>query len=100
MHSSKVRYHIQDEKKSDFQPGILSDELRNALDLKPNQIPLYIYRMRLLSYPPGWLQEAQVESSGINVYDSKGYEPNDVNSLSYCLHSQIWKMIINLFLKV
>ncbi|GFY68766.1 zinc finger CCHC domain-containing protein 8 [Trichonephila inaurata madagascariensis] len=81
MHSSKVRYHIQDEKKSDFQPGILSDELRNALDLKPNQIPLYIYRMRLLSYPPGWLQEAQVESSGINVYDSKGYALKDENGV-------------------
>ncbi|GFU39100.1 zinc finger CCHC domain-containing protein 8 [Nephila pilipes] len=74
---SKLRYHIQEEIKGDFKPGVLSEELRNALDLKPYQIPLFVYRMRLLSYPPGWLEEAQVESSGINVYDSKGYALRD-----------------------
>ncbi|GIY87597.1 zinc finger CCHC domain-containing protein 8 [Caerostris extrusa] len=71
--ASSTRYHLQESGGSDFKPGIISDTLREALGLRPNQIPLYIYRMRLISYPPGWLEEATVETSGINVYDSKGY---------------------------
>ena len=28
--------------------------------------------MRVLDYPPGWLNEAAVESSGMVLYDSEG----------------------------
>ncbi|GBM63238.1 Zinc finger CCHC domain-containing protein 8 [Araneus ventricosus] len=68
-----VRYHLNKEQgESGFKPGVLSNELREALGLKTDQVPSYIYRMRLINYPPGWLQEAMVESSGIAVYDSSG----------------------------
>ncbi|KFM68460.1 Zinc finger CCHC domain-containing protein 8-like protein, partial [Stegodyphus mimosarum] len=67
-----VRYHVHGKKEAGFKPGSISDDLREALDLKQNQIPLYVYRMRLLGYPPGWLAEAAVESSGITVYGSDG----------------------------
>lgn len=46
-----------------------SDELRKALGLKSQDLPDYIYRMRLLGYPPGYLLEAEVTSSGLAVYD-------------------------------
>lgn len=36
-----------------------SSGLREALGLHENQIPMYIYKMRALGYPPGWMVEAQ-----------------------------------------
>ncbi|XP_076348003.1 LOW QUALITY PROTEIN: zinc finger CCHC domain-containing protein 8 homolog [Tachypleus tridentatus] len=69
--TSKTRYH-QEEKNQKFKPGTISNELRQALDLLPNQLPQYIYRMRILGYPPGWLKEAEIESSGIMMYGSDG----------------------------
>ena len=38
-----------------------SDELREALDISRRDIPLHIYRMRSLGYPPGWLLKARTE---------------------------------------
>lgn len=73
--SSNTRYHEDDEhgkKPGSGQPGEISPTLREALGLKWYQLPNYVYHMRVLGYPPGWLQEAIVESSGLNVYDSVG----------------------------
>ncbi len=46
-----------------FTPGKLSDELREALGCKSNQLAPFIYIMRKYGYPPAWLIEAQVDSS-------------------------------------
>ena len=48
-----------------------SDDLREALGIQENQLPPYIYMMRLHGYPPGWMREAEVESSGMKVYNIK-----------------------------
>ncbi|KAF8777192.1 Zinc finger CCHC domain-containing protein 8 [Argiope bruennichi] len=63
-----VRYHLNKEQgESGFKPGIL----REAFWLKKQpQFPLYNIPWGLINYPPGWLQEAMVETSGIAVYDS------------------------------
>ena len=49
-----------------------SDSLREAIGLKPNQLPSYIYRMRLFGYPPGWLMEANRKTSMLAMYDKDG----------------------------
>nr|XP_042910880.1 uncharacterized protein LOC107439937 [Parasteatoda tepidariorum] len=74
---SNKRYHVYENQHSKFKPGVISEELRNALDLGRDQIPLYIYRMRILDYPPGWRAEAAIESSGIALYDSEGIAQPD-----------------------
>ncbi|XP_047988473.1 zinc finger CCHC domain-containing protein 8 homolog [Leguminivora glycinivorella] len=67
------RYHVEDEQKyGHLIPGRISGNLRHALGLKRSEIPLYIYRMRLLGYPPGWLEEARISHSGITMFDSTG----------------------------
>ncbi|XP_054724740.1 zinc finger CCHC domain-containing protein 8 homolog [Uloborus diversus] len=72
FYSQNVRYHVHGSKESEFKPGLPSDDLREAMGLMSNQIPSYIYHMRVLGYPPGWMAEAAVESSGITVYGSDG----------------------------
>lgn len=46
-------------------PGRISNELREALNIPDNDIPIWIYRMRALGYPPGWLKKAIVDTSDI-----------------------------------
>lgn len=70
---SNVRYHEDCENKyGQFQPGKISENLRHALGLRPNQLPLYIYRMRVLGYPPGWLRETEVHQADVKMYDASG----------------------------
>jgi len=45
-----------------------SKKLREALGLRHNQLPPYVYRLRELGYPPGWLREAQIRHSGMSLY--------------------------------
>ncbi|XP_046965479.1 zinc finger CCHC domain-containing protein 8 isoform X2 [Vanessa cardui] len=67
------RYHVEDDQKyGHLVPGRISSTLRNALGLKRYELPLHIYRMRLLGYPPGWLEEARISHSGITMFDSTG----------------------------
>ncbi|XP_046365702.2 zinc finger CCHC domain-containing protein 8-like [Haliotis rufescens] len=61
---------------SQFKPGVMSTELREAMGLGPRQLPMHIYRMRMLGYPPGWLKEAEVDSSGLIMFDKDGREVN------------------------
>lgn len=49
-------------------PGLPSKRLSKALGLQEDQIPSYIYRMRELGYPPGWLKEAEINHSGLELY--------------------------------
>ncbi|XP_045127669.1 zinc finger CCHC domain-containing protein 8 homolog isoform X1 [Portunus trituberculatus] len=68
-----VRYHEDCENKyGQYQPGKISESLRYALGLRKNQLPLYIYRMRVLGYPPGWLKEAEVHQADVKMYDAIG----------------------------
>lgn len=50
-----------------FIPGKISEELRQALGLRSNQLPPFIYIMRELGYPAGWLIEAQVNKTKLAV---------------------------------
>lgn len=50
----------------------LSGELQDALGVTAKSLPPFIYRMRQLGYPPGWLKEAEMEHSGLALYDGKG----------------------------
>lgn len=43
-----------------------------ALGVAGNTLPPLIYRMRQLGYPPGWLKEAEMEDSGLSLYDGNG----------------------------
>ncbi|EZA56879.1 Zinc finger CCHC domain-containing protein 8-like protein [Ooceraea biroi] len=79
--NSGVRYHLSDDQRfSHMIPGQLSSKLRQALGLKDNQLPVHIYQMRLLGYPPGWLEEARLQHSGLSLFNSDGVaeaDPND-----------------------
>jgi zinc finger CCHC domain-containing protein 8 len=64
----EFRYHDEGEQKyPHHRPGVVSDELRAALNLRPDQLPMHIYLMRLYGYPPGWMQEAKQTLSGITL---------------------------------
>ncbi|KAH1180322.1 zinc finger CCHC domain-containing protein 8 [Mauremys mutica] len=67
------RYHADEveERFGKFKPGIISEELQDALGVTDKSLPPFIYRMRQLGYPPGWLKEAELEDSGLALYDGK-----------------------------
>ncbi|XP_054711992.1 zinc finger CCHC domain-containing protein 8-like [Uloborus diversus] len=71
-----MRYHVEEQKNS-MKPGILSPELRKALGVRNDQLPPFIYHMRVLGYPPGWMDEAVLETSGISLYDVDGKDIKD-----------------------
>ncbi|MCJ8746738.1 hypothetical protein PDJAM_G00145030 [Pangasius djambal] len=71
---SNQRYHAEEveERFSKYKPGVVSKELSDALGIVANTLPPFIYRMRELGYPPGWLKEAEMENSGLTLYDGNG----------------------------
>ncbi|XP_076654586.1 zinc finger CCHC domain-containing protein 8 homolog isoform X1 [Halictus rubicundus] len=73
-----LRYHLDDDQRfGHLIPGQLSSNLRKALGLRENELPLHIYRMRELGYPPGWLEEACLQHSGISLFNSDGVAEDD-----------------------
>ncbi|KAL8610896.1 hypothetical protein ACOMHN_056751 [Nucella lapillus] len=77
--SNPGRYHEDpelDPSRIKFQAGTISDGLRKAMGLSSDQLPSYIYRMRLFGYPPGWLLEANRKASSLAMYDQDGRETN------------------------
>lgn len=58
-------------------PGKLSEDLRKALGLRKYDLPPHIYKMRMLGYPPGWIEEAQNVDSNLSMFDADG---NSVSS--------------------
>ncbi|KFU90223.1 Zinc finger CCHC domain-containing protein 8, partial [Chaetura pelagica] len=62
------RYHAEEveERFGKFKPGVISGELQDALGVTEKSLPPFIYRMRQLGYPPGWLKEAEMEHSGLD----------------------------------
>ena len=69
--------HTNDKRFSKFKPGEISDDLRQMIGLKKDQLPPWIYNMRKMGYPPGWLNEALVRESGVAVQ-----EEGEVNEIS------------------
>ncbi|NXM65462.1 ZCHC8 protein, partial [Serilophus lunatus] len=67
------RYHVEEveERFGKFKPGVISGVLQDALGVSDRSLPPFIYRMRQLGYPPGWLKEAEMEHSGLALYDGK-----------------------------
>ncbi|KAI9486685.1 MAG: hypothetical protein EXX96DRAFT_550108 [Benjaminiella poitrasii] len=59
VNSTTKRFHEVlklEEKKMHFKPGVLSDDLKEALGMEqPEDEPPYYTRMRLYGYPPGYL---------------------------------------------
>nr|XP_020458042.1 zinc finger CCHC domain-containing protein 8 [Monopterus albus] len=68
---SNQRYHADEveERFAKYKPGVMSEELLTALGLDGSTLPPLIYRMRMLGYPPGWLKEAEMENSGLTLYE-------------------------------
>ncbi|XP_067293807.1 zinc finger CCHC domain-containing protein 8 isoform X2 [Pseudorasbora parva] len=84
---SNQRYHAEEveERFAKYKPGIMSQDLHDALGITVNTLPPFIYRMRELGYPPGWLKEAEMENSGLMLYDGSndGDENNSSQKISY-----------------
>ncbi len=78
---SNVRYHVDEEQRfAHLKPGVeVSERLRRAMGLRENQLPSYVYRMREMGYPPGWLREAEVHHSGVALYIAEGKALGDMD---------------------
>ena len=69
----KARYHVDESSVKRFEgykPGTISENLREALGLGKEDLPLYIYRMRYHGYPPGYSPRAAKPS--LLLYDGDG----------------------------
>lgn len=83
---SYERYHVDVEQRfGHLVAGELSKDLRNALGLRSKELPMHIYRMRMLGYPPGWLEHAKVSGSGLTLFDSEVF---CCHTLSYIPHNR------------
>ncbi|CAM1301366.1 ZCCHC8 (predicted), partial [Pycnogonum litorale] len=65
------RYHLDESNSFKFTPGLLSPELRRAMNLGPSQLPDFVYKMRIIGYPPGWLEDAKIQDD-IKLYGGDG----------------------------
>ncbi|KAM4051485.1 zinc finger CCHC domain-containing protein 8 [Anomaloglossus baeobatrachus] len=74
------RYHVEEvaERFGKYKPGIISEELQEALGISDRHLPPFIYRMRQLGYPPGWLKDAELENSGLCLYDGKDSSDGEI----------------------
>jgi zinc finger CCHC domain-containing protein 8 len=74
----ELRYHDDDNNEySQLVPGAISDELKEALRLVENEIPLHVYKMRVYGYPPAWLEEAKIQQSGLALFTGNDSEKVD-----------------------
>ncbi|XP_021461734.2 zinc finger CCHC domain-containing protein 8 [Oncorhynchus mykiss] len=82
---SNQRYHAEEleERFARYKPGIMSEELMSALGVEMNTLPPHIYRMRRLGYPPGWLKEAEMENSGLTLYDGKVSKDGELTEVDH-----------------
>ncbi|XP_017061961.1 zinc finger CCHC domain-containing protein 8 homolog isoform X2 [Drosophila ficusphila] len=69
------RYHVDAEQRfGHLRPGKISTKTRHAMGYNRGQLPFMFYRLRVLGYPPAWLEEAKVQSSGITLFNADGTE--------------------------
>ncbi|KAH8319646.1 hypothetical protein KR074_002826 [Drosophila pseudoananassae] len=69
------RYHVETAQRfGHIRPGKISTKTRHAMGYTRRQLPFMFYRMRVLGYPPAWLEEARVQSSGIALFNADGTE--------------------------
>ncbi|XP_016972556.2 zinc finger CCHC domain-containing protein 8 homolog [Drosophila rhopaloa] len=69
------RYHVDTEQRfGHIRPGKISTKTRHAMGYSRGQLPFMFYRLRVLGYPPAWLEEAKVQSSGIALFNADGTE--------------------------
>lgn len=70
---NSARYHVDDPQKfGHLGPGLPSKKLSEALGLRRDYLPAYIYKLREMGYPPGWLQQAEISQSGVALYLEDG----------------------------
>lgn len=81
--------HSSNKKYANFKPGVISEALHKACGFKPTEIPSWIYYFRKFGYPPGWLDEALVRESGVQVRDQ---EEGEVSEL--IIHSNIESRVV------
>ncbi|KAI5091378.1 zinc finger CCHC domain-containing protein 8 [Silurus meridionalis] len=93
--TNSQRYHVEEveERFSKYKPGVVSKELLDALGIATNMLPPFIYRMRELGYPPGWLKEAETENSGLMLYDGKTSGDEDSNGTSQNVCYDVSKLV-------
>ncbi|XP_069611740.1 zinc finger CCHC domain-containing protein 8 isoform X1 [Ranitomeya imitator] len=74
------RYHVEEvaQRFGKFKPGNISEGLQEALGISDRHLPPFIYRMRQLGYPPGWLKDAELENSGLSLYDGKDSSDGEI----------------------
>jgi len=70
-----ARYHVTDEEIEErfkpFKAGEISVGLEEALNISlKSQVPPYIYKMRQIGYPPGWVKPA--DDAGLKMYGAEG----------------------------
>ncbi|XP_044131658.1 zinc finger CCHC domain-containing protein 8 [Bufo gargarizans] len=85
------RYHVEEvaERFGQFKPGLISEELQEALGISERHIPPFIYRMRELGYPPGWLKDAELENSGLSLYDGKDTSDGEIAEEAFLKKQQV-----------
>jgi len=70
---NNARYHVDDPQKfGHLAPGLPSKRLSEALGLRKDHLPAYIYKLREMGYPPGWLKHAEISHSGMALYLEEG----------------------------
>ncbi|KAH7678312.1 PSP family protein, partial [Aphelenchoides avenae] len=77
--NNQGRFH--EESNKSFRPGYISDELRDALGIRHNELPGWIYRMRrkgfIEGYPPAYLKRSVTELLNFIHADSEEGEVED-----------------------
>ncbi|XP_001361967.3 zinc finger CCHC domain-containing protein 8 homolog [Drosophila persimilis] len=69
------RYHVDIEQRfGHLRPGKISTKTRHAMGYNRNELPFMFYRLRVLGYPPAWLEDAKMQSSGISIFNADGTE--------------------------
>ncbi|KPM07551.1 PSP domain containing protein [Sarcoptes scabiei] len=70
--------------------AITQSKLRDALGLEDDMLPIWVYRMRILGYPPDWMKRAQLTSLDVagqfdqSISKLKNLEEGEVqNELKY-----------------
>ncbi|KAH8269464.1 hypothetical protein KR018_003414 [Drosophila ironensis] len=75
--NSMKRYHVETEQRfGHMRPGRISTKTRHAMGFNRGELPFMFYRLRVLGYPPAWLEEAKVQSSGMALFNADGPEVN------------------------